>query len=66
VQPPRASWEGILREAGLGEAYARLIAEMYDGINTRHIRFSGEGEMRRGRITLSETVAAWARSPVPA
>ncbi len=66
VQPPRAAWEGILREAGLGEAYARLIAEMYDGINTGHIRFSGEGEMRRGQITLAETAAAWVRSPVPA
>jgi uncharacterized protein YbjT (DUF2867 family) len=66
VQPPRAAWEGILREAGLGDSYARLIAEMYDGINTGRIRFSGEGEMRRGRVTLAETVAAWARSPVPA
>lgn len=60
VQPPREAWEGILREAGLGAGYARLIAEMYDGINSRHIRFSGAGEQRRGRITLAETVAAWA------
>ncbi|WP_270937203.1 NmrA family NAD(P)-binding protein [Falsiroseomonas oryzae] len=66
VQPPRAAWEGILREAGLGDAYARLIAEMYDGINSGHIRFSGQGERRRGRVTLDETVAAWARLKVPA
>uniref|UniRef100_UPI001F19403C NmrA family protein n=1 Tax=Falsiroseomonas oryziterrae TaxID=2911368 RepID=UPI001F19403C len=66
VQPPRAAWEGILREAGLGDAYARLIAEMYDGINSGHIRFSGAGEQRRGRVTLEETVAAWSRETVPA
>jgi uncharacterized protein YbjT (DUF2867 family) len=66
VQPPRAAWEGILREAGLGDAYARLIAEMYDGINSGHIGFSGEGEHRRGRVTLDETIAAWAPQKVPA
>ena len=66
VQAPREAWEGILREAGLGETFARLIAEMYDGINSGHIRFSGDGERRRGRVTLKETFAKWARTPVPA
>lgn len=61
VQPPREAWEGILREAGLGADFARLTAEMYDGINSGHIGFSDEGEMRRGRTTLAETVAGWAR-----
>jgi uncharacterized protein YbjT (DUF2867 family) len=61
VQPPRTAWEGILREAGLGEGYARLIAEMYDGINSGHIRFSGQGEQRRGAARLEETVAGWTR-----
>ncbi len=66
VQPPRAAWEGILEEAGLGAAYARLLAEMYDGINSGHVDFSGQGEQRRGRDSLAGTVAAWVRQAVPA
>ena len=66
VQPPRAAWEEILRGVGLGAGYARLIAEMYDGINSGHIGFSGEAPLRRGQATLAQTIAAWVREPVPA
>jgi len=62
VQPPRGAWEGILREAGLGEGYAKLIAEMYDGINSRHIGFSGAVALRRGPTALAANVAGWARA----
>ena len=62
VQPPREAWEGILAGAGLGPANARLIGEMYDGINGGIVRFSGAAEARRGRVTLREAVAAWAAS----
>lgn len=43
VQPPCEAWVGILTGAGLGEPYARLVAQMYDGINSGHVRFSGKG-----------------------
>jgi uncharacterized protein YbjT (DUF2867 family) len=59
VQPPREAWEDILRQAGLGAAYARLLAQMYDGINAGHVRFSGEGEARRGTVSLAQAIAAW-------
>ncbi len=59
VQPPRDSWVAMLTGAGLGQAYADLIVEMYDGINTGHVRFSGLGEQRRGRTGLAETIAGW-------
>ncbi len=59
VQPPRGAWAGILKEAGVGEAYATLLAEMYDGINFGHVRFSGEAEHRRGAIGIESSFAAW-------
>lgn len=59
VTPPREAWVGILTGAGLGPAYAGLLAEMYDGINSGHVRFSGDGEARRGTATLDETFASW-------
>lgn len=62
VQPPREAWTGILTGAGLGQAYAELLAEMYDGINSGHVRFSGEGDARRGRQTLARTMEGWARA----
>lgn len=59
VSPPREAWVSILTGAGLGPAYAGLLAEMYDGINSGHVRFSGDGEARRGAATLDETFATW-------
>jgi ribosome-associated protein YbcJ (S4-like RNA binding protein) len=32
---------------------------MYDGINAGHVRFSGEGETRKGCRTLDEPVRGW-------
>ncbi len=60
VRPPRAAWEGILAGAGAGPALAALVAEMYDGINTGHVGFSGTAERRQGSTPLAETIAAWA------
>jgi uncharacterized protein YbjT (DUF2867 family) len=60
VVPPREAWEGLLREAGLGEDGARLLAAMYDGINTERVRFSGDVPLTRGRVGIEETVRAWA------
>ncbi|WP_188311946.1 NmrA family NAD(P)-binding protein [Salinarimonas soli] len=62
VEPPREAWTGILRDAGVGAAFADLLAEMYDGIAGGQIGFSGEGEARRGATTLGETVAGWVRA----
>jgi uncharacterized protein YbjT (DUF2867 family) len=59
VQPPREQWEGILTGAGLSVAFAGLIAEMNDGINSGHVVLSGKGEARTGKTTLSETIASW-------
>lgn len=57
---PREAWADSLMAAGLGRSYAELVCEMYDGINAGHVRFSGEGEHRRGRRTLAETISGWA------
>ncbi|HEY8564695.1 MAG TPA: NmrA family NAD(P)-binding protein [Beijerinckiaceae bacterium] len=59
VQPPREAWAGILMQAGLGQAYAKLLAEMYDGINSEHVRFEGVPDQRRGPTELADTVASW-------
>ena len=56
VVPPREAWEGILREAGLGAEGARLLAEMYDGINAGRVRTSGDVPLTRGRIAIAETL----------
>jgi len=60
VQPPRDEWVSILVGAGVGEAYAKLIAEMYDAINSGHVRFSGRGQSRAGRVRLRDTIRGWA------
>jgi len=62
VQPPREAWVGILTQAGLGQAYAELIAEMYDGINSGHVRFEGVPDQRRGATGLRRTISGWARA----
>jgi uncharacterized protein YbjT (DUF2867 family) len=59
VQPPRDQWEGILTGAGLGAPFAKLIAEMNDGINSGHVGFSGQGQSRKAPTTLKQTVASW-------
>jgi uncharacterized protein YbjT (DUF2867 family) len=59
VRPPREAWDGILREAGLGADYARLLAEMYDGINAGHVGFSGAAPLRHGPTTLAQTMRDW-------
>lgn len=56
---PRAGWEETLAGAGLGPAYAALLCEMYEGINSGHVGFSGEGEAQTGRTTVAETIASW-------
>ena len=48
VQPPREQWVGILTGAGVGKAYSTLIAEMYDGINSGHVAFVGQGQSMAG------------------
>ena len=59
VPVPREAWMETLEGAGLGPAYAALVCEMYDGINSGHVGFSGEGAARQGRTTLDETIGAW-------
>ncbi|MEI8147003.1 MAG: NmrA family NAD(P)-binding protein, partial [Alphaproteobacteria bacterium] len=60
VQPPHDQWAGILTGAGLSPAFAGLIVEMNDGINSGHVRFSGDGDQRKGPTSLAETVKSWA------
>ncbi len=60
VQPPREAWVSILEGAGLGAAYAGLVAEMYDGINSGHVTFEGIAPPLQGVKSLNETFAAWA------
>lgn len=56
---PRARWERTLTSAGLGESYARLVVELGDAHNAGRIDCEeGAGEVRRGRTTLSEALAA--------
>lgn len=62
VHPPREAWVGILMQAGLGQPYAELLAEMYDGINAGHVHFEGVPDQRRGVTDLAETVAFWGRA----
>jgi uncharacterized protein YbjT (DUF2867 family) len=60
VLPPRESWVGILTGAGLSKAFAELIAEMNDGINSGHIGFSGKAEKRQGPTKIADTIRHWA------
>ena len=59
VQPPREAWEGILQQSGVGAAYAALLAEMYDGLNSGRVQPEGTFDQRRGRQSLEETVRSW-------
>jgi hypothetical protein len=43
----------------MGQAYAELLTEMYDGLNSGHIRFQSVPDQRRGITDLAETVASW-------
>jgi len=50
---PRPELEGALIDGGIGPAYARELALVYDALNSGHIGFEpGVGEMRRGRVSL--------------
>ncbi len=57
VQPLRETWVSILEGAGLGPAYANLVAEMYGGINSGVVKFDGMADQRRGVKLLQETIA---------
>jgi uncharacterized protein YbjT (DUF2867 family) len=47
-----------LREAGVGDDYARGTAALYDALNGGRVVFEpGVGETRRGTVTLAEAVA---------
>lgn len=59
VRPPREAWEGILRGAGLGADYTRLLIGLYDGINSGKLGFSGAAPLRTGPTTLAETMRGW-------
>jgi uncharacterized protein YbjT (DUF2867 family) len=59
VQPPRDQWEGILTGAGLSPAFAALIAEMNDGINSGHVGFEGGHAARKGPTALAGTIRSW-------
>lgn len=59
VAPPRQTWLEILLGAGLGQPFAELLVELYDGINNGRVRFSGDVPLQRGRTTLRENVASW-------
>lgn len=59
VRPPREAWEGILRRAGLGADYTRLLIGLYEGLHSGHLRFSGEAPRRTGPTTLAETMRGW-------
>ena len=58
VQPPREAWEGALQQAGLAAPYAAKVAEMYEGINSGPVGFSGQP--RQALTAFAETLAAWA------
>jgi NAD(P)H dehydrogenase (quinone) len=52
---PRSEWVPVLVRAGLGESYARLVAELYDAHNRGCIDAQrSAGEVRRGRTELHE------------
>lgn len=59
VRPPRDAWEGILRGAGLGADYTRLLIGLYDGVNSGQLGFSGAAPLRTGPTTLAETMRGW-------
>jgi len=59
VCPPREAWEGILRQSGLGEDYARHIIGLYEGMNAGRLGFSGQAPLREGPTTLAETMRGW-------
>ena len=59
VQPPREQWVPILTGVGLSSAFAELLAEINDGINSGHVRFEGVGDQRKGPTALKETIGGW-------
>lgn len=59
VQPPREAWEDVLVGNGVGPAYAALLAEMYDALNSGGMGFAGVPDQRHGEVTLARAVADW-------
>ena len=59
LQPPLSQWVANLQAAGLGQAFAEGMAEMYDGWNSGHVSFQGKVPLACGMISLAQTVAAW-------
>lgn len=59
VRPPRQAWEGILRGAGMGADYTRLLIGLYDGLHSGQLRFSGAAPLRTGPTRLAETMRGW-------
>jgi NAD(P)H dehydrogenase (quinone) len=57
IELPRKEWDGMFRQAGLGESYARLVAELYDAHNAGRIDAQpGVGEIRRGQTELLDAL----------
>lgn len=65
VVPPRETRVPTLVAAGIGEAYATLLASMYDAIDSGHVRFSGAGASSRGETGLDDAVAEWVAPSAP-
>ena len=58
---PHSDWRTVLQRAGLSEAHARLIADLYDAHNAGRIDVeAGVGERRFGTTTLAQVFAALA------
>jgi NAD(P)H dehydrogenase (quinone) len=58
---PRHDWASHLINVGLSEAYAELVAEMYDAHNAGRIEVEPGGEIRRGSTPLMKAFAPLAR-----
>ena len=56
---PRADWVPALVRGGLGESYARLVADLYDAHNAGRIDAEqGVGEIRHGTSELRDVLAS--------
>jgi uncharacterized protein YbjT (DUF2867 family) len=58
-ETPRGEWAAMLHGAGLGEAHARLITDLYDAHNAGRIDVEADiSERRFGATTLAQVFAA--------
>ena len=54
---PRTKWDAMFHQAGLGDNYARLVAEMYDAHNAGRIDVHpATAEVRRGQTELPDAL----------